>query len=315
MEREVKRVACVGAGLVGQGWAALLKTRGYQVVLCDLTEEKLEEAEARVEGHVATLLEAGLLEGAEGGLLEATTSLGEALEGADYVIESIYEDLEAKRRLFAEMDQLAPSHVVLASSTSGFTMSEMGRDMGLHPERALVAHPWNPVHLVPLVEVCPSPKTSPRAVDTTMKLMEDLGRVPVLVRKEVPGFIANRLSAVLWREALHLVDTGVASAEDVDKAVSAGPGIRWAFMGPFMTYHLGGGKGGIKYLMDHIGTRKEAWLETMATWTRFPESAKRKAVSGVQEMVGDTPLEELEAWRDRYLVELNKLIWARKGRR
>ena len=124
--------------------------------------------------------------------------------------------------------------------------------------------------------------------------------------------MANRISVALWREAVDLVDKGVASVEDVDKAISAGPGIRWAIMGPYLIYHLGGGKGGLRYLLDHIGVQKTAWLKNMACWTEFPESVKEKAIDEVNEMVGDMSLEELEAWRDRYLIALNKLLWTEK---
>ena len=309
---EVKQVACVGSGLVGQGWAALFALKGYDVVLQDLTEKKLDEAMERVSHHIDVLVNAGLgSDPASAKLrLTKTTSLEEALNKTDFVIESVFENLKVKCPLYAEMDKIAPKDVILASSTSGFMMSEISRDMKKHPERAIVAHPWNPVHLVPLVELSPSPKTNKVTIDTTYKLMEDIGRVPVILKKEVPGFIANRLSAVLWREALDLVDQGVASVEDVDKAVKAGPGIRWAIMGPYLTYHLGGGKGGIRYIMDHIGVQKTEWLKTMAKWTEFPEPMKEKAVEGVHDMVGDMPLEELEAWRDKYLIALNKLLWS-----
>lgn len=308
---EVRQVACVGSGLVGQGWAALFALKGYDVVLQDLTEEKISEALSRVSHHIDVLVEAGLGTdpAAAKKRLTKTTSLAKALEKTDFVIESVFENLNVKCPLYAEMDEIAPKNVILASSTSGFMMSEISRDMKKHPERAIVAHPWNPVHLVPLVELSPSPKTSKETIDTTYKLMEDIGRVPVVLKKEVPGFIANRLSAVLWREALDLVDQGVASVEDVDKAIKAGPGIRWAIMGPYLTYHLGGGKGGIRYIMDHIGVQKTEWLKTMAKWTEFPEPMKEKAVEGVHDVVGDMPLEELEAWRDKYLIALNKLLW------
>ena len=141
--------------------------------------------------------------------------------------------------------------------------------------------------------------------------MEDIHKVPVVLKKEVPGFIANRVSAALWREALDLVDQGVATVEDVDKAIKAGPGIRWAIMGPYLTYHLGGGKGGIEYLMRHIGVSKAEWLKTMAKWNEMPETVIQKAIDGVNDMVGEKPLEELEAWRDRYLLSLNKLLWTK----
>jgi 3-hydroxypropionate dehydrogenase (NADP+) len=308
---DIRRVACVGSGLIGQGWAALFALNRYQVVLEDLSDDKLVEAAKRVGQHIEMLAKAGLGSNPDAAKkrVSKTTSLKEALDGTDFVIESVYENLDVKCPVFAEMDELASRDVILASSTSGFMMSEIKRDMKKHPERAIVAHPWNPVHLVPLVELSPSPVTSQKTIDKTYRLMEDIGRVPVVLKKEVPGFIANRLSAVLWREALSLADQGVASVEDIDKAVKAGPGIRWAIMGPYLTYHLGGGKGGIRYIMDHIGISKEEWLKTMADWTKFPESAKEKAVEGVHDMVGDMPLEELEAWRDQYLVALNKLLW------
>ena len=311
---EIKQIACVGSGLVGQGWAALFALNGYDVIMQDLSDDKLDEAVGRVNHHIDVLVDAGLGSDPEAAKrrLSTTTRLEEALNGIDFVIESVYENLELKRTLYAEMDEIAQEDVILASSTSGFMMSEINREMKKHPERAIVAHPWNPVHLVPLVELSPSPKTSKKTIDVTYKLMEDIGRVPVVLKKEVPGFIANRLSAVLWREALDLADQGVASVEDIDKSIRAGPGIRWAIMGPYLTYHLGGGKGGIEYIMDHIGASKAEWLKTMANWTEYPDTVKEKAIDGVNEMVGDKPLEELEAWRDQYLIALNKLLWGEK---
>ena len=308
---DIEQVACVGSGLVGQSWAALLTLKEYTVTLQDLTEEKLAEAVKRIEHHIDVLVEAGLDTEPEAAKkrLTTTTSLKEALDGVDFVIESVFESLEVKCPLYAEMDEIAPPDVIFSSSTSGYMISEIGRDMKHHPERAIVAHPWNPVHLVPLVEISPSPETSKETIDKTYRLMEDIGRVPVVLKKEAPGFIANRISVALWREALDIVDRGIASVEDVDKAVMAGPGIRWAMMGPFLVYHLGGGKGGIEYLMDHIGVKKQEWLKDMAQWTEFPESVKSKAVDGVDDMVGGMSLEELEAWRDKYLIALNKLLW------
>lgn len=299
--------------MVGQGWAALFALKGYGVVMHDLTEEVLGGAISRVGNHVRFLVDSGLDGDADSalGLIETKMDLTEAVADAGFVIESVYESYDVKKRVFSEMDLAAPEDTILASSTSGLLMTEIQRSVGLHPERCIVAHPWNPVHLVPLVELSPGELTSQRTVERTYVLMEDIGKVPVVLRKEVPGFIANRLSAALWREALDLVDKGVASVEDVDKAVRAGPGIRWAFMGPYLTYHLGGGAGGIEYLMRHIGVKKAAWLETMAKWTVTPESAVEKAIKGVQDMVGGKPLNELEAWRDERLAKLLKLLWKR----
>ncbi len=310
----IDKVTCVGSGLMGQGWAALFALRGYSVVMQDLTEKLLGKALERVERHIRFLSDAGM--GGDVGAaverIEMNSELKKSVADADFVIESVYESYEVKKGVFAEMDRHAPKEAVLASSTSGLLMTEIQKAAELHPERCIVAHPWNPAHLVPLVELSPGEQTSRETVERTYAVMEDIGKVPVVLRKEVPGFIANRLSAALWREALDLVDRGVASVEDVDKAVSAGPGIRWAIMGPYLTYHLGGGTGGIEYLMRHIGPKKSAWMETMAKWTVTPESAVDKAIRGVEDMIGGKSLEELERWRDERLVSLLQLLW-KKG--
>jgi 3-hydroxypropionate dehydrogenase (NADP+) len=307
----IRRVACVGSGLIGQGWAALFSLNGYEVILHDLSEDKLQGALKRVFHHIDVLVDAGMGSEREKAKNNISTEkeLEQVLKKIDFVIESVYENLDVKRLLYKEMDEISPKRVIFASSTSGYMMTNIARDMVNHPERAIVAHPWNPVHLVPLVELCPGKKTSMKTLETTYKLMLDLGRVPVVLKKEVPGFIANRISVVLWREALDLVNKGVATVEDVDKAIRAGPGIRWAIMGPFLTYHLGGGKGGIEYLMKHIGSQKNEWLKTTASWTEFPDSVTDKAIAGVKEIVGNRTLEDLEAWRDQNLLALNKLLW------
>ena len=222
--------------------------------------------------------------------------------------ESVFESYAAKKEVYGKMDEAADQRVILSSSTSGLMMSEIQKAAKRYPERCIVAHPWNPSYLVPLVELSPGDRTSPETIKKTYELMEDIGKVPVVLKKEVPGFIANRLSAALWREALNLVDTGVASVEDVDKAVVNGPGLRWAIMGPYLTYHLGGGKGGIEYLMRHIDVSKAKWLETMAKWTETPESAVEKAVKGVHELdvVKNHGFDELEEWRDNLMVDILK---------
>jgi 3-hydroxypropionate dehydrogenase (NADP+) len=313
----VKRVACVGSGLIGQGWASLFALAGYHVTLEDVRDEILDDVFERVEGQMRFLEEAGLAKGAERALrrLSITTSLSEAVGGADYVQESVFESYAAKKEVYGKMDEVADPSVILASSTSGLMMSEIQKAAKRYPDRCIVAHPWNPSYLVPLVELSPGDLTSSETTKKTYELMDDIGKVPVVLRREVPGFIANRLSAALWREALNLVDTGVASVEDIDKAVVNGPGLRWAIMGPYLTYHLGGGRGGIEYLMRHIDVSKAKWLETMAKWTETPESAVEKAVSGVHKLgfVKDHSFEELEEWRDNGLVDILKSRRERMG--
>jgi len=266
----------------------------------------------RVGSHIDFIVVVGLGKDSEKAKnrITAATSISEGVRDASFVVESVYENYDAKRAVYKEMDEYAPADTPLASSTSGLLMSRIQTAATQHPERCIVAHPWNPVYLVPLVELCPGQLTSEETTRRTYKLMEEIRKVPIIVRKEVPGFIANRLSAALWREALDLVDKGVATAEDVDKAVSFGPGLRWAIMGPYLTYHLGGGSGGIEYIMRHIGVGKAEWLETMAKWTKTPDSAVKKAVRGVSEMrlVKEKTYEELESYRDEKLVQLLKIL-------
>jgi 3-hydroxypropionate dehydrogenase (NADP+) len=306
----VKRVVCVGSGLVGQGWASLFALARYQVTLVDVNQKILDGAIGRVEEQMRFLEEVGLAKGAEiaSKLLSTTTSISEAVSRADFVQESVFESYPAKKEVYGKMDEAADEHVILSSSSSGLMMSEIQKAAKCHPERCIVSHPWNPSYLVPLVELSPGDHTSQETIKKTYELMEDIGKVPVVLKREVPGFIANRLSAALWREALNLVDSGVASVEDVDKAVVNGPGLRWAIMGPYLTYHLGGGKGGIEYLMRHIDVSKAKWLETMAKWTETPESAVEKAVKGVHELasVRSHSYDELEEWRDSQLVDILK---------
>jgi 3-hydroxypropionate dehydrogenase (NADP+) len=306
----IKRIACIGSGLVGQGWATLFALAGYNVVIEDNKSETLDDALRRVEQQMRFLEEAGLATGADEamGRLSKGTNLRDTLRGVDFVQESVYESYDVKKEVFREMDEVTGSDVILSSSSSGLLMSEIQKAARRHPGRCIVAHPWNPSYLVPLVELSPGEKTSEATTLRTRELMEDIGKVPVVLRKEMPGFIANRLSAALWREALNLVDSGVASAEDVDKAIVNGPGLRWSIMGPYLTYHLGGGRGGIEYLMRHIDVSKSKWLETMAKWTETPPSAVEKAISGVHamEFVKTHSFEELEKWRDDGLVGVLK---------
>ena len=304
----VKRVACVGSGLVGQGWASLFALAGYKVTLVDVNEKVLGDALERTESKMRFLEEAGLAKGAKRASkrLCTTTNMAEAVGGADFVQESVFESYPAKKEVYAKMDETADRRVILSSSSSGLMMSEIQKAAKRHPERCIVSHPWNPSYLVPLVELSPGNLTSQETVKKTYELMENIGKVPVVLKKEVPGFIANRLSAALWREALNLVDMGVASVEDVDKAIVNGPGLRWAIMGPYLTYHLGGGRGGIEYLLKHIDVSKAKWLETMAKWTETPESAVQKAIEGVHELpsVKSHSYDELEEWRDGLMVDI-----------
>jgi len=301
----IRKIACVGAGLIGHSWATLFAVKSMSVNLQDLREEILAEALTKIESNLDFLAEKGVIrsEEAEAALrrIKTTTSLSEAVGDADYVQESVFESYEAKKKVFGEMEAEAPPEAILASSSSALLMSEI-QEATAKPDRCLIAHPFNPPHLVPLVELVPGNKTSPETIKTTYEFMLKLGKVPVVLKKEVPGYIANRLSMRLYEEAVDLVDEGVATVEDVDRALSAGPGIRWAIMGPHLTYHLGGGPGGIEH-----------WFETFGK-AFFSPSAAKKVIEGVKEMeiVKTKSMEELVRWRDKKLVELLKIIYDKK---
>ena len=204
------------------------------------------------------------------------------------------ERYDVKKTSSGRSIRLAAPDAILASSSSGLLISELQTVME-HPGRSLIAHPFNPPHLMPLVELVPGKQTAPAVLAEAKKLFESLGKVPVVLNKEVPGHIANRLQAAVWREAIDLVLKGVASVADVDKALAAGPGIRWALLGPHMIFHLGGGPGGMKYFIDHVGVSFDKLWTDMATWTSLPADTTDALVSGVQEEAGDAPLQDLAA--------------------
>jgi 3-hydroxyacyl-CoA dehydrogenase len=204
--------------------------------------------------------------------------------------------------LFRRMDAVLPAHVILASSSSGLLISRV-QSACKHPERVVLGHPFNPPHLIPLVEVIGGEKTSAETIERTMAFYTAIGKRPIYARKEVKGHIANRLQAALWREAFHLVDQGVATVSDIDTAIAYGPGLRWALMGPFLNLHLSGGEGGVRHVLDHLGGPIESWWHDLGAPNMIPE-LKQKVVEGVSEEIGDRKREALEAERDALLLDL-----------
>jgi len=300
---KIKKLACIGTGLIGQGWASLFAWKGYKVILQDLKEDILDQALYQTRRNLEFLAEKGLLKGdaCEDSLrrVEVTTNLEEAVRDADYVQESVFERYKVKKEVFKMMDAAASPHAILASSTSTLKMTTIQKVVD-GPERCIIAHPWNPPHLMPLVEIIPGKKTSHETVEATREFMAKLGKVPVLQKKEVSGTIGNRLAAALWREAIDLVDKGVAELEDVDKAVSAGPGTRWAVLGPHLSYHLGGGRQGIDYFIRHLGPAMAARWRSLATWAAMSPSVEKKIINGVKgtKLIQEKPIEEIVRWRD-----------------
>jgi len=311
---DIHKVVCVGAGLIGQGWATLFSSAGLEVILQDVTETVLEKAVEGVKSNLIFLEAKNLLKQgeAEAALkrIKMSRLIGEAVRNADYVQESVPDHYDFKKQVFREMDMAAPDHAILASSSSGLLMTEIQKAT-TRPQRCVLVHPVLPVFLIPLVEIAGGEQTSRETLITTYDFMKRLGKIPVLLKREVPGYIVNRLQAALLREAIDLVDKDVVSAEDVDKAFCMGIGLRDPIVGPFLRIHLAG-DGVERFIENYSQSYRYRW-ETMETWTSIPPSAANKIVKGVKEMgmVRSRKLEEIKIWRDEMLVKLLNVL--RKG--
>lgn len=298
----ILHVAVVGTGVIGASWAAFFLARGLDVTATDPApgaEQRLREA---VQRHWPTMQRMGLVDGASPERLRFDAALERALDGCDFVQESGPERADFKADLYARMDAATPSRVLLASSSSGLPVSGMQARCKT-PQRVVLGHPFNPPHLIPLVEVGGGDATSPDSIQRAMDFYAALGKRPIHVRREIAGHIANRLQAALWREAFHLVDQGVASVSDIDTAIAHGPGLRWALMGPFMNLHLSGGQGGMQHLLEHLGGPIESWWRDLGN-PAMTEALKDSVVQGVAEARGMRREEELERTRDELLTDL-----------
>lgn len=314
MESAAGRIAIVGTGLIGAGWGAFYASKGFAVSLHDADASARQAGYERTVGMLAALRDFGLVTSAEhdravAGIAVAD-DLAEAVADVRLVQESVTERYEVKKPLFRDLDRLAPPDAVLASSSSGLLMSEL-QDVMERPGRSLIAHPFNPPHLIPLVELVPGRRTDPQVLAETRDWFESLGKVAVVLGKEVPGHVANRLQAAVWREAIALVLDGVASVADVDRALAAGPGLRWALLGPHMLFHLGGGAGGIGHFIDHVGASWDKLWADMADWRSLPPETAGVLVPGVQDEAGGRTAQEIARWRDEKLVELLRVIHGR----
>jgi 3-hydroxybutyryl-CoA dehydrogenase len=220
------------------------------------------------------------------------------------------ERIEIKKALFAEIEPALRRNAIVASSASGLTLSEM-QGGWKNPARFVLGHPFNPPHLIPLVEVMANSSTDAGVADQAEAFYEDIGKITIRVRREVPGHVANRLQAALWREALHLVKSGVASVEDVDKAVWAGPGLRWAAMGPTMLFHLGAGPGGIASFCERYTASFNRWWDDLGV-LHLDEALAKQLTDGIAENVGTETTAELSAKRDALIVAMQKAVSQRQ---
>lgn len=302
---DVKTTAVVGTGVIGASWAALFLARGHDVVAYDPGHGAEEALRSSVDDALPVL--ATLDEGTERpkGSLRFASTVEEAVEGADFVQESGPERLDVKKGLLSAIDAAAPAHAVVASSSSGLLPSLLQKMGERRPERILVGHPFNPAHLIPLVEVVPGELSSEDAVASAMAFYASLGKRPILVRAELPGHVANRLQAALWQEAYSLVERGVASVADVDAAITQGPGLRWALLGPLTNMHLSGGAGGMAWVLEHLGPSAQAWMDDLRR-TQLTPHLVDKLVAGVDDELQRIDQRRMVEQRDELLIALIK---------
>lgn len=302
----IQKVAIIGCGSIGASWAALFLAQGLQVSAFDINPAAQRFLESIVTDALPVLSSLGLLKkaGAKPSDILFTTALEDALEGADFVQENGPERLQFKQELFDQIALSVAADTIIATSSSGLTCTSIqdGMQASSRPERCVVGHPFNPPHLIPLVEVVGGRQTSAAVVARTMEFYAGVGKKPVEVKKEVVGHVANRLQAALVREMMYLLQEGVATVPDLDAAMSFGPGLRWGVMGPNTLLHLGGGEGGVRHMADHL-------LEPMMTWfaPRDPvvdDELRRKWVDGTLDEVNGRDYRELARQRDEELVRL-----------
>jgi len=304
MTTPITHVAVIGTGTIGASWAANFLAQGLTVIASDPGPQAETFLRRFVDNAWPALKSLGLGPHADPGRLTFTTDPVKAVEGAQFVQESGPERIDVKVALYEQISRAAPPETIFASSSSALTPSAM-QARCTHPERLVLGHPFNPPHLIPLVEVCGGTQTSPGAVDTAMAFYKSIGKHPIRLRKEMPGHVSNRLQAAIFREAAYLVEQGVVDVTDVDAAVSMGPGLRWALMGPLMTFHLGGGAGGLRYLMEHIDTTT-LW-PGLGTPDMSP-AFKEALIEGVGTEAEGQSIDDLARERDRRLIALLKAI-------
>lgn len=299
----VRRVAVVGTGVIGAGWAAYFLAHGLDVTATDPAPGAQQRLRADVAAHWPVLTQIGLSDGASQDRLTFHGDPAQAVADADFVQENGPEREDVKHDLFATLDAATRPDVVLASSSSGLLPTAIANCCPKHPERVVIGHPFNPAHVIPLVEVVPGEKTSEDAVERAIAFYAAIGKRPIRLRHEVPGHVANRLQYALWREAYSLVDRGVATVSDIDAAIAHGPGLRWAVLGPLVNQHLSGGAGGLAHVLAHLGPPMvEVWRD-LRDVTLGPDLVAA-LVAGVDEELSGIDPADLRAQRDAVLTAL-----------
>ncbi|MDI5889981.1 L-carnitine dehydrogenase [Halomonas rhizosphaerae] len=303
-----RQLSVIGTGVIGNGWIARALAHGWDVVAFDPDPEAPARTRAFVDNAWGSLERLGLAEGASPQRLTFVDSLEAAVQGADLIQENVPERLALKREVLAALDAAAEEGVVIGSSTSGFKPSDLQHDCPRAPGRVIVAHPFNPVYLLPLVELVGGEATEPGHIERAQALYQALAMRPLVVRREIEGHIADRLMEALWREALHLVNDGVATTEEIDAAVVYGCGLRWSLMGTFLTFHLAGGEQGMRHMLEQFGPAlKLPWTKLEAP--ELTDELIDRVVEGCEHQAAGRPVAELDRRRDDFLVELLDLVY------
>jgi 3-hydroxyacyl-CoA dehydrogenase len=305
-KREIRKVTVVGTGVIGASWTALYLARGLNVVATDPAPNAETNLRRYVDAAWKDFTALGLSPQASRDHLEFTLDTKQALSEADFVQENGPERAEFKVKLFAEMDAATPPGSILASSSSGLTMSVI-QSACKHPERCVIGHPFNPPHVVPLVEVVAGQKTSPETVQQAITFYTSIGKKPIHLRKEVVGHAANRLQAALYREVVYLIEKGVLDVADADTAVCWGPGLRWGIMGPNLQFHLAGGQGGIQHFMEQFTGPLTTWWKDLGTLTEFSPQVKQTIVDGVLREAANRSVDQLTREEAEVLLGLLRL--------
>ena len=305
-ERHIRRIAVIGTGVIGASWTALFLAKGLDVVATDIAPDAEASLRRFVDMAWPALKRLGLAPNASQSRLTFTADFLTAVNGADLVQENGPERIEFKRKLYGQLDGVLPPDVIIASSSSGLTMSEIQTACPSHPERCLIGHPFNPPHLIPLVEIVGGAKTSEDTIQRASEFYTALGKQTVRLHKEVPGHVANRLQAALAREVYHLVAEGVVSVADVDAALCWGPGLRWGIMGQVLLNHLGGGQGGIEHFFQQFTGPITAWWKVLGS-PQLTSELQQKLIDGVRAEAGSRSIDGLAAERDEVLLGLLEL--------
>jgi carnitine 3-dehydrogenase len=292
MSREIKKIVVIGTGVIGASWCAFYLAKGLDVVATDIAPNAKASLDGYIKAAWPALTELGLSPGASLDRLTFTSSLDTALADADLVQECGPERLDFKQDLYRHMDQVLPPEVIVASSSSGLTMTDIQAKCEKHPERCVIGHPFNPPHIIPLVEVVGGALTSEDTIARAMEFYASLGKKPIRIFKALPGHVANRLQAAVYKEMLYLIEQGVLSVEDADVAVSYGPGLRWGVMGQSLQWHLGGGAGGINHFMEHLMIPLQGLMNALGE-PNVDDALKMKVIAGVQAQLKGRSVDEL----------------------